>query len=192
MSEPETGVTRLLVQWRGGDDDALEELTPIVYSELRRLARRYMHGERSDHLLQTTALVHEAYLKLVGLDLEWRGRVHFFAVAARLMRRVLVDFARERDAEKRGAGARLVVLDETRMAGTSTAQPAADVLALDAALRKLASFDERKAQAVELRFFGGLTLEETAAVLEVSRATAARDLKVAKAWLGSELKQKPQ
>ncbi len=191
-SEPAQGVTRLLVQWREGDNDALEELTPIVYGELRRLARRYMSGERSGHLLQTTALVHEAYLKLVGLDFEWRGRVHFFAVAARLMRRVLVDYARERDAEKRGGNARIVALDETRIASAKdAAQPAADVLALDSALRKLASFDQRKADAVELRFFGGLTLEETAAVLEISRATAARDLKVAKAWLGSELREAP-
>ncbi len=186
MTDPDSiGVTRLLVQWKDGDREALEELTPIVYSELRRLARHYMSGERGDHLLQTTALVHEAYLKLVGLDVKWQGRVHFFAIAARLMRRVLVDYARERNAEKRGGGVVVLALDEARVAGAGGARP--DVLALDAALEKLAALDERQSRAVELRFFGGLTLEETAEVLGVSRATAARDLQVAKAWLGREL-----
>ncbi len=125
MSDPgPSGVTRLLVQWREGDREALDELTPIVYNELRRLARRYMGRERSGHLLQTTALVHEAYLKLVGLDVSWQGRVHFFAVAARLMRRVLVDYARERDAAKRGGAVRPLELDEARIAaGKDGAQP---------------------------------------------------------------------
>ncbi|MEM7352370.1 MAG: sigma-70 family RNA polymerase sigma factor [Acidobacteriota bacterium] len=191
MTEPDAGgVTRLLLQWKDGDREALEELAPIVYSELRRLARHYMSGENAGHLLQTTALVHEAYLKLVGLDVEWRGRVHFFAIAARLMRRVLVDYARERRAEKRGGGAPVVLLDEARIGGVDDAGPAApDILALDAALEKLAAFDERKSQVVELRFFAGLTLEEIAEVMEKSRATVARDLQVAKAWLGRELQQ---
>lgn len=188
MSEPETsGVTQLLLQWRGGDHDALEELAPIVYNELRRLARHYMRGERSGHLLQTTALVHEAFVKLVDLEVEWRDRVHFFAIASRLMRRVLVDFARERDAVKRGGQLTILSLEEARVG----AGPPPDVLALDAALTKLSKVDERMGRVVELRFFGGLTLEEVAEALEISRATVARHLKVAKAWLGREL-QSPE
>ncbi len=187
-SEP-SGVTRLLLRWKEGDHEALEELTPIVYNELRRLARRYMSGERSGHLLQTTALVHEAYLKLVGLGIEWQGRVHFYAVAARLMRRVLVDYARERDAEKRGGGVAALVLDEERAVGVDVGGDAVpDVLALDAALTKLAELDARKSQVVELRYFAGLTLPETATAMSLSRATVARDLQFAKAWLGRELK----
>ncbi len=183
MTEQTTGVTRLLLKWREGDTEALEKLTPIVYGELRRLARYYMRGERSGHVLQTTALVHEAYLKLVGLDLGWRGRVHFFAVAARLMRRVLVDYARERDAAKRGGGERALTLDEARLSGG----PSPDVVALDEALDSLARIDERKSRVVELRFFGGLTIEETAGLLGVSHATVERDMKMAKAWLSREL-----
>ncbi len=184
MMEQTTGVTRLLLKWREGDAEALEELTPIVYGELRRLARRYMRSEREGHVLQTTALVHEAYLKLVGLDMSWRGRVHFLAVAARLMRRVLVDYARERDAAKRGGGAQALELDEARMVAT----PQAGVVALDEALSSLARIDERKSRVIELRFFGGLTIDETAEVLGVSHATVERDMKMAKAWLGRELK----
>ncbi len=179
------GVTRLLLQWRDGDPQALEQLTPVVYNELRRLARRYMRGERKGHLLQTTALVHEAYLRLVGLDLKWSGRVHFFAVAARMMRRVLVDYAREHGASKRGGGVREVAFDENWIA----AAPDHDLLALDQALLRLARFDERKSQVVELRFFGGLTIDEAAEVLGVSHATVERDLKMAKAWLGRELEE---
>ncbi len=184
MAEDPIGVTRLLIKWREGDAEALEELTPIVYGELRRLARHYMRAERQDHVLQTTALVHEAYLKLVGLDLSWRGRVHFLAVAARLMRRVLVDYARERDAAKRGGGAQPVTLEEARL----IAGPAPDVVALDEALDSLARIDERKGRVVELRFFGGLTIEETADLLDISHATVERDMKMAKAWLSRELK----
>ncbi len=184
MTDETTGVTQLLLKWREGDAQALEELTPIVYGELRRLARHYMRAERQGHVLQTTALVHEAYLKLVGLDMSWRGRVHFLAVAARLMRRVLVDYARERDAAKRGGGAHALTLDEARLA----AGPAPDVVALDEALDSLARIDERKSRVIELRFFGGLTIEETAGALGVSHATVERDMKMAKAWLSRELK----
>ncbi len=185
MSEPGAGggVTQLLLKWHEGDTEALERLTPVIYDELRRLARRYMRGERQGHLLQTTALVHEAYIRLADLDMKWSGRVHFFAVAARLMRRVLVDYARERNAAKRGGGARDVTLDEARLASGE----APDVLALDQALTDLARFDERKSKVVELRFFGGLTIDETAAALSVSHATVERDLKMAKAWLSREL-----
>ncbi len=183
MTEKSTGVTRLLLQWKQGDTGALTELTPIVYGELRRLARHYMRSERQGHVLQTTALVHEAYLKLVGLDMGWRGRVHFFGVAARLMRRVLVDYARERDAAKRGGGMQPLTLDEARL----IAGPAPDVVALDQALDSLTRIDERKGQVIELRFFGGLTIEETAEFLGVSHATVERDMKMAKAWLSREL-----
>jgi len=180
---PDVNVTALLQEWRGGDREALELLTPVVYAELRSLAHRYMRGERAGHLLQTTALVHEAYLKLVGLDMQWNGRVHFFAVAARLMRRVLVDFARERDSAKRGGGLAHVSLDEALV----SSQKSLDVVVLDDALERLAAFDPRKARVVELRFFAGLTIDETAEVLELSHATVERDLKLARAWLAREL-----
>ncbi|MEM1205226.1 MAG: sigma-70 family RNA polymerase sigma factor [Acidobacteriota bacterium] len=183
---PAPEVTRLLLEWRKGDDDALERLTPVVYGELRRLARHHMRGERRDHVLQTTALVHEAYLKLVGLELEFRDRVHFFAMAARLMRRVLVDFARERWAEKRGGDAVVLSLEED-LVTAGAGGPSPDVLALDSALEQLAGKDPRKARVVELRFFGGLTIEETAEAMEISHATVERDLKMAKAWLSRRL-----
>ncbi len=183
MTGTSTGVTQLLLKWQDGDAAALGELTPIVYSELRRLARHYMRAERQGHVLQTTALVHEAYLKLVGLDMGWRGRVHFFGVAARLMRRVLVDYARERDAAKRGGGLQPLTLDEARL----IAGPTPDVVALDEALDSLTRIDERKGRVIELRFFGGLTIEETAELLGVSHATVERDMKMAKAWLSREL-----
>ncbi len=179
----EAPVTALLEEWRSGDPRALELLTPVVYKELRVLAHSYMRGERAGHLLQTTALVHEAYLKLVGLDMQWHGRVHFFAVAARLMRRVLVDFARERDSAKRGGGVAHLALDEALI---SNRQPL-DVVVLDNALERLSELDPRKARVVELRFFAGLTIDETGEVLEVSHATVERDLKLARAWLAREL-----
>lgn len=180
MSHPEkTGVTRLLVQWRDGNDQALDELTPIVYQELRQLARRYMRDEGSPGVLQTTALVHEAYLRLVGLDVDWEGRRHFFAVAARTMRQVLVDFARSRKAAKRGGGDKPLSLDE----GKISLERSDQLVALDDSLAALAAFDERKSQIVELRFFGGLTIAETSEVVGVSHATVERDLKMAKAWL---------
>ena len=178
-----SGVTQLLLEWRGGDEEALEKLTPIVYGELRRLGQHYMEGERQGHTLQATALVHEAYLRLVGLDVEWEGRGHFFAIAARLMRQVLVDYARRRTADKRGGDAPTISLEGLEV----PLQPATELLALDQALERLAAFDERKSRIVELRFFGGLTLKETAEVLEVSRATVERELKLARAWLSRQL-----
>ena len=184
--EPE-GVTRLLVEWRNGDPEALDRLTPIVYDELRRLARRYMRREARSDVLQTTALVHEAYLRLVGEDVAWEGRSHFFAVAAKLMRRILVDFARRRQAQKRGKGEVLSLEEvERRLPGIHDG-PDVELLALDAALRRLAEFDDRKSRILELRFFGGLTIEETGRALQISHATVERDFRLAKAWLSDAL-----
>ncbi len=182
-ASPESPVTRLLVSWQSGNPDALGELTPIVYGELRRLAQSYMSREGPEHVLQPTALVHEAYLRLVGLDVRWHGRQHFFAVAARLMRRILIDFARQQTAAKRGGPERTVALDGLEIA----IEQASDLLALDDALQRLAEMDERKARVVELRFFAGLTIDETAEVISVSHATVERDLKLAKAWLAREM-----
>lgn len=188
MEEPEnSGVTHLLIAWKGGDREALEELTPIVYNELRQLARRYMQGENAEGVLQTTALVHEAYLRLVGLDVSWQGRNHFFSVAARMMRRVLIDYARSRRAAKRGGGERHLSLDEGRI----SLERSSELIALDDALKALANFDPRKSQVVELRFFGGLTIEETADLVGVSHATIERDLRMAKAWLYREMGHGP-
>src|SRR6185369_5101916 len=177
-------VTQLLLAWRGGDKAAFDRLLPLVYGELRRLAHHYMGGERRDHLLQTTALVHDAYVRMVGMERDWEGRRHFFAVAAQTMRRVLVDLARRREADKRGAGAVFVPLCD----GDGPAQErSADLLHLDDALTALERFDLRKSQVVELRFFGGLTIEETAETLGLSHATVERDLKLARAWLRKEM-----
>ncbi len=188
MSRPDkTGVTRLLVQWRDGNANALDELTPIVYQELRQLARHYMRDEGTPGVLQTTALVHEAYLRLVGLEVDWQGRRHFFAVAARTMRQVLVDFARSRKAAKRGGGDIPLSLDE----GKIPLERSDQLVALDDALAALATIDERKSQVVELRFFGGLTIAETAEVLGLSHATVERDLKMAKAWLYRQMSDLP-
>lgn len=191
MSEPPaSGVTQLLVDWRQGDRQALDKLTPIVYQELRQLARRYMRHERTGHVLQTTALVHEAYLRLIGLEMGFDGRQHFFAVAARLMRRVLVDFARQRQADKRGGGDRDLSVDEIEIAASNDGTW--NLLALDDALRRLGELDERKSRIVELRFFSGLTIEETGEVLGVSHATVERDLRLARAWLSRELGDRSQ
>ncbi|MEM7583604.1 MAG: sigma-70 family RNA polymerase sigma factor [Acidobacteriota bacterium] len=184
MPESDADVTRLLHAWREGDPAALERLTPLVYQELRRLARRHMRGERAGHVLQTTALVHEAYMRMVELELGFQDRVHFFAIAARLMRRVLVDLAREHKAAKRGGDAVMLSLDEELI---STLPPVGDIVALDLALEELAGFDARKARVVELRLFGGLTIQEAVEVLGVSHATVERDLKLAKAWLARRL-----
>jgi RNA polymerase sigma factor (TIGR02999 family) len=178
-------VTQLLKAWTGGNENALEELTPLVYRQLRQIARHYMAGERSDHILQTTALVNEAYLRLVDIgQVDWRDRAHFFAVSAQLMRRILIDFARSRGCQKRGAAAAHISLEE---APPVDSEPDANVLALDDALRALAAVDERKSKVVELRFFGGLSIEETAEVLQVSTDTVLRDWKFARAWLLREL-----
>jgi RNA polymerase sigma factor (TIGR02999 family) len=173
-------VTQLLLDWRKGDPAALDKLLPLVYDELRRLAEQYMRRERPDHTLQATALVHEAYLRLVGADVQFQDRVHFFAVAAQMMRRILVDHARSYQYAKRGGGARKVSLDE---AIDLSEERAADLVALDDALTGLAAIDPRKSQIVELRFFGGLTVEETAEVLGLSTATVINETRTARAWL---------
>jgi RNA polymerase sigma factor (TIGR02999 family) len=174
-------VTRLLAKWKDGDEAAMQQLVPIVHDELRRLARRHMAGERPGHTLQPTALVNEAYLRLVDLkQMQWQNRAHFFAMASRLMRRILVDFARSRGYQKRGGGAQQVSFTEAL--GVAEGAPT-NVVALDDALEALALVDERKSRIVELRFFGGLSIEETAEVLNVSRETVKRDWKFAKMWL---------
>ena len=184
QNEPQE-VTRLLLAWNDGDERALEKLVPQVYQELRRLARRQMRGEHPDHTLQTTALINEAYLRLVDLrNIQWQNRAHFFALCARLMRRILVDFARSRHYAKRGGGAQPVSLEESRVVSPAHST---DLVAVDDALKALTKVDARKAQVVDLRFFGGLTVEETAEVLKVSPETVQRDWKLAKAWLLREL-----
>ena len=178
-------VTGLLMAWRGGNDAALEQLVPLVHEELHRIARGCMRGERAGHSLQATALVNEAYLRLIGAQqVDWQNRVHFLAVSARLMRRILVDFARSKKYQKRGGGAQAVTLDEALV----VAEPGRDLLALDEALDALGKLDERKARVVEMRFFGGLSVEETAAALGVSGDTVMRDWRLAKAWLLRELR----
>src|SRR5437867_12458964 len=186
MSIPSTQeVTEMLVAWSNGDESALERLMPLVHAELHRLAHRYMNREGPGHMLQTTALVNEAYLRLVDSShVQWQNRAHFFAVSAQLMRRILVDFARSRNYLKRGGNALQVSLDEA-LAITPEQDP--DVVALDEALNALAAIDERKGRVVELRFFGGLNIEETAEVLKVSPDTVMRDWRLAKAWLLREL-----
>ena len=186
---PPQRVTALLQAWGRGDDTALAALLPAVYAELHRQAERYMRGQPAGHTLQTTALVHEAYLRLVDQsDTEWRSRAHFFGVAAKAMRSILVDHARARHAAKRGAGAAQVTLSE--VAGTDPA-PDMDVLELDDALRRLAEIDPDKARLVELRYFGGLSIEEAAEVLEISPATLKRHWNTARAWLRRELARLP-
>lgn len=177
--EPPAEVTRLLNAWRSGDDEAHASLFPLIYEELRRVARRHMSGEGPGATLQATALVNEAYLRLVKMDVDWQDRGHFFAVAANAMRRILVDRARQRRADKRGGGIRPVSLEDVDVA----AQSPAVILALDEALRALAAIDERKAKVVELRYFAGLTIAETAKVFGVSHTTIEKDMKLAKAWI---------
>jgi RNA polymerase sigma-70 factor, ECF subfamily len=179
-------VTQLLVAWSGGDQAALEELTPLVHGELRRLAHHYISRERPGHTLQTSALVNEAYLRLVEQkEVDWQCRAHFYGIAARLMRQVLVDYARRRGYAKRGGGALRVSLNE---ALAVSEERAAEVMALDEALEDLAQLDPRQGQIVELRFFGGLSIEETAEVLGVSPGTVMADWTVAKAWLRRAIK----
>ena len=179
------GVTRLLLAWRAGDDGALDRLMPVVYNELHRLARRYMAAEQTGHPLQTTALVHEVYLRLVDANgIEWQDRAHFYAICARLMRRILIDFARSRNYQKRGAGFAHIQLEE---AVTVSETLGSELLAVNEALKQLAAIDSRKSEVVELKFFGGLNAEEIAAALQVSPDTVLRDWKLAKAWLLREL-----
>ncbi|MEM9553090.1 MAG: sigma-70 family RNA polymerase sigma factor [Acidobacteriota bacterium] len=180
-------VTELLLQWRAGDEQAFEHLMPIVYEELRRLARGQMRRDSGRGILQTTALVHEAYLRLSGRGADWEGREHFFAIAATVMRQVLVDDVRRRTSQKRGGRAEQVSLDEVGAGARLTAAPDVDLLALDRALSQLGSVDSRKSRIVELRFFAGLTIAETARVLDLSTATVERDLRTAKAWLSQSL-----
>ena len=185
MATPSPGVTELLRAWSGGDDDALEQLMPLVEAELRRLARTYMRRERREHTLQTTALMNEAFLRLTDARrVHWQDRAHFLGISARLMRRILVDHARHRGYQKRGGGAQRVTLHEGLV---MSEDPALDVVALDRALDILAKVDVRKSRTIELRFFGGLSVEETAEVLQVSPDTVKRDWRLAKLWLLREL-----
>jgi RNA polymerase sigma factor (TIGR02999 family) len=181
-------ITRLLVDWSHGDARSFDKLAPLVYKELHRLAQRYRNRERPDHTLQATDIVHETYLRLVDVEgVDWQGRAHFYAIAARIIRRVLVAYARSRGYIKRGGDARRVQLDESQGASL---EPDGDLVALDDALRMLAGIDHRKADVIELRFFGGLTVEETAEVLKVSTDTVKRDWRLAKSWLLRELSPK--
>ena len=181
-------VTQLLQAWGSGDEGALEQLMPLVYNELHRLAQRYMASEQTGHSLQTTALVHEVYLRLVDVqNVDWQNRAHFYALCARLMRRILIDFARSRNYQKRGGKFAHIELEE---AATVSVAVGAELLAVDEALKKLVTVDARKSEVVEMRFFGGLTVEETAAALKVSPETVMRDWKLAKAWLLRELSER--
>ena len=174
-------VTELLARWSQGDATARDALVPLVYDELRKIARRCLAGQRSSHTLQPTALVHEAYLRLAGRDsIVWTDRIHFFAMAAQIMRQILVDHARKRKTAKRGGDTITVVVDDV---SATSQQPSIDVLALDDALKRLATLDPRQSQIVELRFFGGLSIEKTAEVVKVSPATAKRDWTTARLWL---------
>ena len=185
MSDSPNQITQLLAAWSSGDETAVDQLMPLVYGELKRIARRYMAGQPAGHTLQTTALIHEAYLKLVGHEEKrWQNRAHFFGVAAQAMRHILVDYARARHANKRGGELQAVSLNEaTAAAGTQ----AAEIVALDDALRLLAEVAPRQSRVVELRYFGGLSVEEAAEVLKVSPETVTRDWRMAKAWLLREL-----
>ena len=186
MERPGTHeLTQLLAAWSDGEEEALEKLAPLVHAELYRLAKRYMSRERPDHLLQTSALINEAYVRLIDWkSVRWQNRAHFFAVAAQMMRRILVDFARKRPKVDKDMEALNISLDE---AMTVTTDKDADLLALDEALKSLATIDGRKSQIVELRFFGGLSVEETAEVLKIAPITVMREWNKAKAWLYREL-----
>jgi RNA polymerase sigma-70 factor (ECF subfamily) len=182
---PPHRVTQLLQQWSDGDDFALVELTPLVYEELRRLSHHYMEGQRRDHTLQTTALVNEAYLRLADqTNPSWQNRAHFFAVAARAMRQIVVDYARSQRSQKRGGGALKVELDEAAIVSPEQSK---EIIDLHEALERLATLDSRKAQVVELKYFGGLNYDEMAEVLKISRITVRRDWEFARLWLYAEL-----
>lgn len=183
---PSSEVSRLLLEWKAGKSEARERLFPILYEELKRLARHHLRGEATGHTLQTTALVHEAYLRLTGASVEWEGRHHFFAVAARVMRQVLVDHARGRARAKRGGAVVAGPLEEEFL---KAMERPPDLLDLDEALNRLSSLDPRKAEIVDLLYFGGMTYDEAASVLQISPATVHRDLRLARAWLYRELVQ---
>ncbi len=186
MEENSQHITQLLNQWSDGDAEVLDDLLPLVYKELRRQAAGYLRRERSDHTLQPTALINEAYLKLIDQrDVKWQNRAHFFAIAAQAMRRILVDYARERHREKRGGAAENLPIDEALTIVSQ--EKSVDLVALDEALNNLAQFDERQAKVVELRYFSGLSIDEAAEVLNVSNVTIRRDWNMAKAWLHQEI-----
>lgn len=186
LAQNSQNITRMLKDWGGGSHEALEQLLPVVYDELHRQASRYLRRERSDHTLQTTALIHEAYLKLIDQkDVEWQNRAHFFGIAAQAMRRILVDYARTKKREKRGGNDVKLQLDEA--INVSADQRHIDLVALDEALDRLTALDERQARIVELRYFSGMTTDETAEVLGISPATVRRDWDMAKAWLHKQL-----
>ena len=189
MQTPQSNqVTQLLLDWSRGNGAALDELMPLVYQELRKLARAYLRSERPDHTLQPTALIHEAYLRMVGKDMpQWQSRAHFFGVAARLMRQILVEHARTRHAAKRGGDQQKISLDDAPQVFAQT--DAAELLALDDALTKLAAFDERRSRILEMRSFGGMSVEETAQALGVSDTTVKREMRLAQAWIRRELGQ---
>jgi RNA polymerase sigma factor (TIGR02999 family) len=185
MTSDSENVTRLLLDWSSGNQQALEELVPLIYKELRQLAHNFLYRERSGHTLQTTALVHEAYLKLIDQrDARWQNRAHFFAIAAQAMRRILIDSARKHAAAKRGGPREKLSLDE---AADISLEPDSNLLELDEALNELAKIDPQQSRIVELRYFGGLTIEETADVMSVSPATVKREWTMARAWLHQEL-----
>ena len=186
MEENSQLITQLLEQWSGGNSKVLDDLMPLVYSELRRQASGYLRRERSNHTLQPTALINEAYLKLIDQrDVKWQNRAHFFAIAAQAMRRILTDYARERKREKRGGAVEDLPIEEAF--AIVSREKSVDLIALDEALNKLAKFDERQAKVVELRYFSGLSIDETAEVLNVSNVTIRRDWNMAKAWLHQEI-----
>jgi RNA polymerase sigma factor (TIGR02999 family) len=180
-------ITQLLKEWSEGDQEILDQLMPLVYEELRRQAARYLRKERPNHTLQTTALIHEAYLKLIGQEVSWQNRAHFFAIAAQAMRRILVDHAKTRHREKRGGAAENLALEEAVYVGVS--QKSVDLVNLDEALNRLAKLDPRQARIVELRYFSGLSIDETAEIIGVSNATVRNDWNMAKAWLKQEIQR---
>lgn len=189
MTTQDNSVTQLLQDWSAGESGALDRLTPLVYDQLQKLARQYMRRERKGHTLQATAIVHEAYFRLVDMQVPWEDRAHFFAVASRLMRRILVDHSKQRRASKRGGGNEITVFKlEEHDAPTDDRQTNPDVIELDDALTKLAAVDERLARMVEIHYFGGLGYEDTAKAFGVSVATLHRDLRAAKAWLAKAMK----
>lgn len=185
LGAPSSPVTQLLVRWRGGDRDAFDALIPLVYDELRRIAQRYLQAERPEHTLQSTALVNEAYMRMVAQDLpQWQNRAHFFSVAAQIMRQILVDHARNRRASKRGGNVCKLALDD---ASEQPQQRDLDIIALDDALKTLAELDQQQSRVVELKFFAGLSIEDTSEVLGISPSTVKRDWNTARVWLYREL-----
>lgn len=181
-------VTLLLHHWKNGNEEALDQLMPLVYEELRRLARRYLSAERPEHTLRATELVHETYMRLIGAEIDWQDRAHFYAVAARVIRRILVDHANSRNCRKRGGDVERVPLDESLVIGAEAPEI---IVNLDDALRRLAVVDSRKSDIVQCLYFGGMTYDETAAALNISAATVDRELRIAKAWLHRELARNP-